>query len=66
MTTKKINISGMSCPHCVMAVKKALSVLPIASAKVEIGTAEVEFDPEKVNLETIKQSINQTGYTVIS
>lgn len=65
MKNEKINISGMSCPHCVMAVKKALSELPLAAAKVEIGSAKVKYDPEKVKLDTIVQSINQTGYTVI-
>ena len=64
MTSKKILIDGMSCPHCVMTVKKALASLPLKSATVEIGEAEVEFDEKKVDLKKIIRTINQTGFTV--
>ncbi len=38
MTTKDIRIEGMSCNHCVMAVKKELSRIPGLQVKdVRIG-----------------------------
>ena len=64
MKSEKILIDGMSCPHCVMSVKKALAVLPLKSAKVEIGEAEIEFDEKKVEFKKIVKAINQTGFTV--
>ena len=64
MKSEKILIDGMSCPHCVMTVKKALAVLPLKSANVEIGEAEIEFDEKKIEFKKIVRAINQTGFTV--
>jgi copper chaperone len=58
-------IEGMSCQHCVMAVKKEISKLDIYSLDVKIGEAKVQFDEEKVQPENIKQSISNAGYIVI-
>ena len=55
----------MSCGHCVMAVEKELNKLDIKNMKVEIGSANIEFDPDKVSEEDIKKSITESGYTVI-
>ena len=50
---KTIKIDGMSCNHCVMSVKKNLSKLDLKEFKVEIGSAEVEFDESEVNEDEI-------------
>ena len=55
----------MSCSHCVMAVEKELNKLDIKNRKVEIGSAKIEFDPDKVSEEDIKNSITESGYIVI-
>ena len=62
---KEFNIEGMSCGHCVMAVEKELNKLDIQKLKVEIGSAKIEFDPDKVSEENIKSTITEAGYTVI-
>ena len=62
---KEFNIEGMSCGHCVMAVEKELNKLDIKNRKVEIGSAKIEFDPDKVSEEDIKNSITEAGYIVI-
>ncbi len=61
---KEFKIEGMSCGHCVMAVEKELNKLDIKNKKVEIGSAKIEFDPDKVSEEDIKNSITEAGYTV--
>ena len=58
-------IDGMSCQHCVMAVKKEISKLDVENLDVKIGEAKVQFDETKVQPESIKQSIINTGYIVI-
>ena len=65
MNTVTVKIDGMTCQHCVMAVKKALMALPLNGAKVEIGSAEIDFDPEKVTMEEIESAIAASGYTVV-
>jgi copper chaperone len=62
---KEYKIEGMSCSHCVMAVEKELNKLDVKKKKVEIGSAKIEFDPDKVSEEDIKNSITDAGYIVI-
>lgn len=62
---EQIKIAGMSCHHCVMAVKKEISKLDIEKLEVSIGNAEVEFDENKVQLGTIKKAITVAGYSVV-
>jgi len=63
---KEINIEGMSCGHCVMAVKKELAKLEIGSINVEIGSAKVEYDPDNVNEEKMIKAIEEAGYKVVT
>ena len=62
---KEYKIEGMSCNHCVMAVDKELNKLDLENKTVEIGSVKIEFDPDKVSEEDIKNSIREAGYTVI-
>jgi len=64
MTTKEIKIDGMSCGHCVMAVKKELSKTGLEFFDVKIGSAEVSFDETKVKMETIERAIEEAGFRV--
>ena len=65
--TMEVNfkIDGMSCNHCVMAVKKEIQKLDVAELDVMIGEANVKFDETKVNETQIKDAIIEAGYTVI-
>ncbi len=65
MKTEKIKIDGMSCGHCVMAVRKELSRLPLKIKDVSIGSAEVEYDETKVTYDEIKKAIANAGYSVV-
>jgi copper chaperone len=66
MAETKIAIEGMSCQHCVMAVKKALGSVPgILETDVRIGSATVTFDDSKVKKEDIENSIEKAGYTIV-
>ena len=57
-------IEGMSCGHCVLSVQKALLKLNLDKLKAEIGSAEVEFDEEKIFEEEIIKTIESAGYSV--
>lgn len=60
-----IKIEGMTCQHCVMAVKKELQKLDPQNLDVKIGEATVEYDETKINEVSIKASIEEAGYKVI-
>jgi len=61
----KIAIEGMSCQHCVMAVKKALGGVPgILESNIQVGSAVVKYEESKVNKEDIEATIEKAGYKV--
>ena len=64
MIEKVYKIEGMSCNHCVMAVKKEISKLNLAKMEVEIGTAKVNFDDTKVDSSAIEKAILNAGFKV--
>jgi copper chaperone len=68
MISKIINVEGMSCDHCKMAVTKAVSALEGVSSvavSLENKTVSVDFEEERLPLDTIKQAIEGQGYDVV-
>ena len=58
-----LKIDGMSCGHCVARVEKTLSKLDgVAVRKVDIGSAEVMYDPSRTPFERIRQALDDAGY----
>ncbi len=58
----RLKVEGMSCNHCVMAVKKALERVPgveRAEVSLERGEALVEGKPE---LKALLEAVAQEGY----
>jgi copper chaperone len=62
-----LNVEGMTCQHCVHAVKGAVSALS-GVGKVEVSLekkkATVDFDPGITNLAAITTAIEEQGYSV--
>jgi len=55
-------ISGMSCGHCVAAVKSALAGVPgVAVQNVTIGSATVALDPA-TNPDAALNAVREAGY----
>ena len=61
-----IKIDGMSCQHCVMAVKKEIQKLEIKNLEVKIGEASVEFDERILNQDDISKAIVNAGFVVVN
>jgi copper chaperone len=67
MKTQTLNIQGMTCGHCVMAVKKELSKLSDVVVKdVTIGSAIVEADDTAATQQKLKAAVEEAGYSVVS
>lgn len=60
-----IKIDGMSCQHCVMAVKKEIQKLDVKKIDVKIGEASVEFDENRLKVDSIEIAIKQAGYNIV-
>jgi copper chaperone len=65
--TSQLTVNGMSCQHCVHAVKSsvgALAGVESVDVSLEKKLVTVGFDPGVTNLEAIKHAITDEGYTV--
>ena len=66
MSSLKMDITGMSCGHCVAAVSRSLEAIDgVHSAQVEIGAATVEFDADRVTPRQLEQAVADEGYVVV-
>ncbi|MFD2212602.1 MULTISPECIES: copper chaperone CopZ [Bacillaceae] len=63
-----LTVNGMSCGHCVNAIEGNVGKLNgVSQVKVHLneGKVELEFNPEVVSLDTIKETIDDQGYDVV-
>ena len=66
MAEIELKIDGMTCQHCVMAVKKAVDgVSGVSSSDVEIGSAKVTYDESDADREAIVSAIVNAGYKIV-
>ena len=67
MKTQELTIEGMSCGHCIMAVKHQLGKLPNVKVEdVQIGKAKVQVDESKVTTEQLSKAVGDAGYKLVS
>lgn len=62
-----LSVKGMSCGHCVKSVEGSVGELNgVQHVEVNLSEAKVtvEFDQNKVSLESIKEAIDDQGYEV--
>ena len=58
-----MQIDGMSCAHCVHAVRDALADVPgVAVDRVEVGSATVAYDPARASTAQIAEAVRDAGY----
>jgi len=63
----EIHVTGMRCSGCELLVTEALEEMDgveKASASHAEGVVEVEYDPEKVDLDAIRSVIESQGFRV--
>ena len=64
MEKLKLTIEGMTCEHCVRAVRGRLERTPgVNVGVVQIGTVDLDYDPSKTNVDDIELAIADEGYT---
>ena len=63
MERMTLKIDGMSCGHCVRAVRSALEGIDgVAVERVDIGSAAVSYDPARARPEAIVDAVADEGY----
>ena len=64
MERLNLTIEGMTCEHCVRAVRNRLAVTPgVLVEQVEVGTARIQYDPARTTVDAIEEAIADEGYT---
>jgi copper chaperone len=64
MEALNLTIEGMTCEHCVRAVRGRLEKTDgVRVDDVQVGSAKLEFDPAKTNVDAIEDAIADEGYT---
>ncbi|MGH9886909.1 MAG: heavy-metal-associated domain-containing protein [bacterium] len=59
-----LTIEGMTCEHCVRAVRGRLEHTPgVKVDSVEIGSAAIEIDPRQTSVDDVEMAIADEGYT---
>jgi len=60
----QLTIEGMSCEHCVRAVRGRLERTPgVKVDDVQVGSATIEFDPGATSVDDLEEAIADEGYT---
>jgi copper chaperone len=63
MKQLKLEVTGMSCGHCVGAVREALAAVPgVKVDNVSIGSASVTFDETKTTVGDLVDAVSEAGY----
>lgn len=65
MTTKTLNVEGMTCASCVQTVERATNKLPgVNESSVNLATEKltVSYDENAVTLQDIQHAVDQVGY----
>jgi copper chaperone CopZ len=59
-----LKIDGMSCGHCVARVEKTLRKLDgVTVNRVDVGSADILYDPAKTPFASIREALDDAGYT---
>jgi copper chaperone CopZ len=62
-----LSIDGMHCGGCVSRVTAALQrVKGVELCSVNVGSAQMTFDPERASAKEIATAINHLGFTVLN
>lgn len=67
MDIRTLSVEGMSCSHCENAIKKSVGALNgVSNVTVDLKEKKVivEFDPELISIDIIRDTIEDQGYDV--
>lgn len=64
MTRATLQIQGMTCGHCVEAVRRALATLPgVEVQSVKVGQADISFDQSVASPALLTEAVRNAGYS---
>lgn len=66
-TTHRFTVEGMTCGHCVAAVREELEQLPgVTSVEVDLDSGAVVLDStEPLSAESLAAAVDEAGYRLV-
>jgi copper chaperone len=67
MQTAILNINGMTCMGCVTSIKKVLEeIAGVSDSDISLKKeqAKIQYDPEKTNINKLKEAIVGAGFEI--
>jgi copper ion binding protein len=67
MTTESFNVAGMTCGHCVGAVRAEVSKLPgVSSVAVDLATGSVTVESAApLSVAAVAAAVDEAGYELV-
>ena len=63
MERTHLEITGMSCSHCVATVTSAMtSIEGVTPVSVRVGAADIDYDPTRTSPAAIAHAVSTAGY----
>ncbi|MBB4907652.1 heavy-metal-associated domain-containing protein [Actinophytocola algeriensis] len=68
MATNTYTVTGMTCDHCVGAVRGEVSQIPgVTDVQVDLSSGQVTVTSDApIDVETIRASVDEAGYELAS
>ena len=67
MQTALLNINGMTCMGCVTSIEKVLEkIAGVSDSDISLKKkqAKIQYDPEKTNINKLKEAIVEAGFEI--
>ena len=66
MAVKELKIEGMSCHHCVMALRKELEKLDnVTIEEASVGHAKIQYDDSKITSDVLAGAVDEAGFKLV-
>ncbi|MBF9132156.1 heavy-metal-associated domain-containing protein [Plantactinospora sp. S1510] len=68
MITKKYEVKGMTCSHCVNAVSTEVGAIPgVTEVAVDLTTGQVTVNStEPVDVQALRNAVDEAGYELVT
>jgi len=67
MQTALLNINGMTCMGCVTSIEKVLEkIAGVSDSDISLKKkqAKIQYDPERTNINKLKEAIVEAGFEI--
>ena len=65
MSTLEVQVEGMTCQHCVQAVRTSIDALGgIDQISIDLATGNVQLEGASIDQAAVEQAVHDAGYSL--